>query len=192
MNPSIRAKTKTKTEIVIATWAGRAGPGYWGDSDFLSYDNQSTALWLSLRGVVPGEPYSYLNPECRAIGDLGLYVWLDIHGTGSIDLRLHDAGSLTLAEGEQRIELLRRLHRKGKAYPFNGFQRGTTVQAELIRALDTLGIRRALVYHGVNKPETYEAVGLAIQRIAGSIDERLARIKHASDCLNTRLVDCPY
>ena len=179
MNPSLRTatKTKTKTEIVIATWAGRAGPGYWGDSDFLSYDNQSTALWLSLRGVVPGDPYSFMASSCRAMADLGLYVWLDIHGTVSIDLRLHDAGSLTLAEGEQRIKLLRRLHLKGKAYPFNGFARKTTVHAELSRALDALGIRRALVYHGVNTVETYEAVGVAVERIAASLHERLAGMR---------------
>ena len=173
MNHSI----KTKPEILIPTWAGRSGPGYWGDSDFMSHDSQSTSLWLSLRGVMAGDPFSYMDSSCRTIGDLGLYVWLDIHGTVSIDLRLHDAGSLTLADGEQRIQLLRRLHRKGKAYPFNSFQRGTTVQAELSRAIDALGIRRALVYHGVNKPETYETVGLAIQRIADSIQERLARMK---------------
>ena len=166
-----------KTEILLATWVGCSGPGYWGDSDFLSHDSQSTSFRLSLRGVVPGDPYSYLNNCCRAIADLGLYVWLSIEGTVSIDLRLHDAGSLTLAEGEQRVKLLRRLHAKGKAYPFNGFQRGAAVDTELARALDALGIRRALVYHGVNKPETYETVGLAIKRIAGSIDERLARMK---------------
>ena len=170
-------KTSNKTEILIATWAGRPGPAYWGNSDFVSYDSQSTSLWLSLRGVVPGDPYSYMNEACRAIGDLGLYVWLSIDGTVSIDLRLHDAGSLTLVEGEQRIRLLRRLHAKGKAYPFNGFQRGTTVQTELSRALDALGIRRVLVYHGVNTAETHEGVGLPIERIAASMQERLARMK---------------
>ena len=96
MNQSIT----TKPEILIPTWAGRSGPGYWGDSDFISHDSESTSLWVSLRGVVPGDPYSYMDSRCRAIGDLGLYVWLDLHGTVSIDLRLHDAGSLTLAEGE--------------------------------------------------------------------------------------------
>ena len=111
------------------------------------------------------------------MADLGLYVWLDIHGTVSIDLRLHDAGSLTLAEGEQRMKLLRRLHLKGKAYPFNGFARKTTVHAELSRALDALGIRRALVYHGVNTVETYEAVGVAVERIAASLHERLAGMR---------------
>jgi hypothetical protein len=170
-------KKTSKTEILIATWAGRSGPGYWGDSDHSSHDQQSTSFWLSLRGVVPGDPYSYMQSSCRAISDLGLYVWLDIDGTVSIDLRLHDAGSLSLAEGEQRIKLLRHLHLKGKAYPFNGFERGAAVHAELSRALDALGIRRALVYHGVDKAETYEAVGVALQRIADSLQERLARMK---------------
>ena len=169
--------TKEKPEILLATWAGHCGPSYWGDKDFPSHDNQSTSFWLSLRGMLPGDPYSYMNQECRVIGDLGLYVWLDTRGTVSIDLRLHDAGSLTLAEVEQRMKLLRGLHRKGKAYPFNGFARGTGVQAELSRALAALGIRRSLVYHGINMAETYEAVGLAIERIAASLQERLGRMK---------------
>ena len=84
------SKSNNKTEIVIATWAGRSGPGYWGDSDLSGHDHQSTSFWLSLRGVLPGDPYSYMNDDCRAIGDLGLYVWLSIDGTVSIDLRLHD------------------------------------------------------------------------------------------------------
>ena len=170
-------KKSNKTEILLATWAGCSGPGYWGDSDFISHDSQSTSFWLSLRGLVPGDPYSYLQSSCRAIGDLGLYVWLDIHGTVSIDLRLHDAGSLTLQECELRVKLLKRLHLKGSAYPFNGFQRGTTVHAELGRALDALGIRRVLVYHGINTAEAYEGVGLAVERIADSIQERLNRMK---------------
>ena len=118
-----------------------------------------------------------MTEECRAIGDLGLYVWLDIEGTVSIHLRLHDVGSLSLSEGERRIKLLRRLHAKGKADPFNSFQRGTIVHAELARALDALGIRRAVVYHGVSTAETYEQVGLVARRIADTIEERLARMK---------------
>ena len=127
--------------------------------------------------MVPGDPFNYLDNRCRAIADLGLYVWLSIDGTVSIDLRLHDAGSFTLAEGEQLMKLLRRLHVKGKAYPFNSFERETTVHFELARAFDALGIRRALVYDGVNTVETYEPVGLVIQRIACSIQERLMRMK---------------
>ena len=86
-------------------------------------------------------------------------------------------GFKTLAEGEQRMMVLRRLHRKGKAYPFSSFARGASVCDELSRALAALGIVRSLVYHGINTAETYERVGLAIERIAASIQERLADMK---------------
>lgn len=166
-------KTSTKTEIVVATWAGRSGPSYWGDQDYGSHDNQTTSLWLSLRGVVANDPYSYMNDDCRAIGDIGLYVWLNVDGTVSIDLRLHDVGSLTLRESAERTTMLRRLFSKGKSYPFNGFVRDSDVHSELVKAMDALGIHRALVYHGVNVRETFEPVGMAVKRIADSIGERL-------------------
>lgn len=62
MNPSL----KTKTEILIATWVGRSGPGYWGDSDLLGYDSEFTSFTVSPRGVVAGDPYSYLDSRCRS------------------------------------------------------------------------------------------------------------------------------
>ena len=65
---------KEKAEIFTATWEGRSGPGYSSNSDFSSHDNQSSSLWLSLRGVVPDDSYSYMSSDCRAIGDKGLYV----------------------------------------------------------------------------------------------------------------------
>jgi hypothetical protein len=169
--------TRAKTEIVIPTWEGRTGPNYWGDTDYGSHDNHSTSFWLLLRGVVLSDKYSYMTDDCRAIGDIGLYVWLAMDGTVSIDLRLHDVGSLSLREGEHRITLLKRLYVKGKAYPFNNFQRGTDVHTELVKALDALGIKRAMVYHGINTEETYLPVGLVVKRIADSIDERLNWMK---------------
>ena len=54
-----------------------------------------------------------MNDDCRAIRDVGLYVWVSIEGTVSIDLRLHDLSSLTLREGEQRIKVLKRQFAKG-------------------------------------------------------------------------------
>ena len=107
-------KTASKTEIVIPVWAGRTGPSYWGDKDYSSCDNQSSSLWVSFLGVLAGDRHNYLNDDCRAIGDLGLYVYVTVDGTVSIDLRLHDAGSMTLRESEQRIKALKRLFVKGK------------------------------------------------------------------------------
>ena len=65
------------------------------------------------------------------------YVWLDIHGTVSIDLRLHDADSLTLAEGEQRVKLNSGgFTPRARFYPFNGFVRGAAMHTKLIWMLD--------------------------------------------------------
>jgi hypothetical protein len=166
-----------KTEIVIPTWTGRTGPGYWGDRDYTGYDSQSTSFWVSFRGMLPGDRYSYMTDDCRAVGDVGLYVYATVDGTVSIDLRLHDAGSLTLREGEQRIKVLKRLLTKGKAYPFSDFVRDTDVHTELTKAVAALGIKRAMVYHGINEPETFEVVGLALKRIADCVDDRLNRMK---------------
>lgn len=108
-------KKSAKTEIVIAAWAGRTGPAYWGDQDYCGYDNQSSAFWVSLRGAQPGDRQLYLNNDCRAVGDIGLYVYVTVDGTVSIDMRLHDMGSMTLHEAEQRIKALKRLLAKGKS-----------------------------------------------------------------------------
>lgn len=170
-------KKSSKTEIVIPTWAGRTGPSYWGDQDYSGYDNQTSAFWVSLRGVLPGDRHNYLNDDCRAVGDIGLYVYATVDGTISIDLRLHDAGSMTLRESAQRITVLKRLFVKGKAYRFSDFGRDTNVYNELTKAVNALGIKRAMIYHGVNEPETFEPVGLVIRRIADNIDERLNRMK---------------
>ena len=170
-------KKSTKTEIVIPTWAGRTGPSYWGDRDYSGYDNQSTSFWVSLRGVLPGDRHNYLTDDCRAVGDIGLYVYATVDETVSIDLRLHDAGSMTLRESVQRISALRRLFVKGKAYRFSDFARGTNVHTELTKALAALGIKQAMIYHGINEPETFEPVGIALKRISDSIDERLDRMK---------------
>jgi len=168
-------KKSTKTEIVIPTWEGRTGPSYWGDVDYSGYDSQSTSFWLSLRGVAPSD--GYINGDCRAIGDIGLYVWIDMFGTVSIDVRLHEVGSVSLYEAVELINLLKRFYAKGKSYPFSNFQRCTSVHTELTKALDALGIKRALVYQDINSKETYKPVGIVIKRISDCIDERLVSMK---------------
>ena len=47
----------------------------------------------------------------------------------------------------------------------------------MTKAVDALGIKRVLVYHGINVGETYESVGIVIKRIADNIDERLSRMR---------------
>jgi hypothetical protein len=84
---------------------------------------------------------------------------------------------MTLRESVQRITVLKRLFVKAKSYPFNGFARDTNVHDELTKAVAALGIKLAMVYHGINEPETFELVGIAIKRISDCIDARLNRMK---------------
>lgn len=72
---SISRKTiikKTRiTETRIAAWDGYFGPSYWGDSEIISHDSQSTSFWFSLRGMVPSDRHSCMDSSCRDISDLG-------------------------------------------------------------------------------------------------------------------------
>jgi hypothetical protein len=70
-----------KIEIVIPTWVGRTGSACWGDGDYSGYDNDSTSFWVSFRGVLSGNAYGYMTDECRAVGDIGLYVYVTVIGT---------------------------------------------------------------------------------------------------------------
>ena len=54
--------------------------------------------------------------------------------------------------------------------------RDTNMQNELTMVDDALGINRAMVYHGVNEPDTFEPVGIAVKRIPDCIDERRIQV----------------
>lgn len=112
--------------------------------------------------MVSGDSYSYLKDDCRAIGNVGLFIWVSVEGTAIIDLRLHDLGSLTLREGEQRIKMLRRMFVKGKAYPLGNFTRDSDVHTELTKALVALRIHRTLVYRGIDTMETFKPVDIVV------------------------------
>jgi len=82
-----------------------------------------------------------------------------------------------LRESEQRIKALKRLFVKGKAYRFSDFARDTDVHTELTKALNALGVKRAMTYHGINVTETFEPVGIVIKRISDCVDDRIHRMK---------------
>jgi len=84
---------------------------------------------------------------------------------------------MILRESVQRVKVLKRLFVKGKSYRFSDFARDTDVHTELTKAVDALGIKQAMVYHGVNEEETFEPVGIVLKRISDNIDERLSRMK---------------
>lgn len=54
---------------------------------------------------------------------------------------------------------------RSSGYRFSDFVRDTNVHNELTTVIDAVCIKRAMVYHGINEPETFELVGMALKRI---------------------------
>ena len=171
-------KNFSNIELLIPTWEYRTGYGYWGNYDYGSDDNYSLSFWLSLRCIVPGDVYFYLDENCRSIQATGVHVWVSVEGAVSIDLRMFDLRSMTLREGVHHVDVLKHLIARAKDYEFNNSTRGSDLHTELTKVTDALGIKRSLVYaSAVGGHDTYAPVGLAIKRISDCIDERLSRMK---------------
>lgn len=163
----------TKPELMIASW-----PANPIKVDDYHYNDSTTASRVYLRMVNPEDKWG-VSDEARAANDLGLYVWADIDGTVSIDVRAMDIHSATLRELEARVKLLKRLNAKAEkaGFTFHNFHRDTTVYEQLIRCLDAMGIKRSVEYHGINAPETFAPVGIAVKRIADAFDNQLQRMR---------------
>lgn len=162
-----------KIQIVLATWAGQDGYAYFGNRDLADLD-KITSAWLLLRSHIPDKERPYFNEEASAINDLGLWVWVSLDGSISIDLRVRAIHTASVSEMERRTKLLRRLWRStSKRYPLDSFVKSTDVHAEITKALDALGVRQAVEYHGISKPDTYTQAGIAVRRIADTIERRI-------------------
>lgn len=162
--------TKTKPELMIASWPDRPV-----DTGYFDPAASSSAARVHLRHIDPADKWSF-SDESRAYNDLGLYVWADIDGTVSIDLRAMDIHSANAKELEQRCKLLKRLDAKATkaGFGFHTFHRNASVYEQLIRCLDAIGIRTAVEYHGIGATDTYTPVAIAAKRIADAIDNQLA------------------
>lgn len=161
--------TKTKPELMIASWPNKAT-----DTGYFDPAATTSAARVYLRYIDPADRWG--TAESQAYSDLGLYVWADIDGTVSIDLRAMDIHSASVKELEQRCKLLKRLDAKATkaGFGFHTFHRNASVYEQLIRCLDAIGIRTAVEYHGIGAADTYAPVAIAAKRIADAIDNQLA------------------
>ena len=172
---------KSKLEIMIPIWPNKSLEQYWGSNDYVSYSysDSVTSTWLSLRGVNHDDDSYYMGDLPRAINDFGIYVWASTDGTVCIDLRVHDIHSLTEQELELRLKHLKALRKKvAKTYQIDSFQRETTVHAELTRFLVALGVWRSIEYVRIDgkAKDKYDAIGIAVNRIADTLDSRLDKL----------------
>lgn len=162
--------TKTKPELMIASWPGKAI-----DTGYFDPSATTSATRIYLRYIDRADKWGS-TAESMAFNDLGLYVWADIDGTVSIDVRAMDIHSANLREMELRVKLLKRLTAKAEkaGFAFHNFHRNTTVYEQIIHCLAAIGIRTAVEYHGMSQPDTYAPAAIAAKRIADAIDNQLA------------------
>lgn len=163
--------TKTaKPELMIASW-----PDTKVQVNDDRYANSCVSFSISLRSILPGDKW-YSSDESRAAADLGFYIWCDIDGAVSIDVRAMHIYSATASELEYRAKMLKVLHRKAERadFTFHHFHRDASVYEQLVRCMDALGIRRTVEYRGIGVDETYAPVAIPLQRIAAAIDNQLA------------------
>jgi hypothetical protein len=160
---------KSKSELMIASWPDRRIdiPAYEGSTCI------SHAVYF--RMVDPDDKWT--NDEARAANDIGLYVWCDIDGTVSIDVRAMEIHSANIREMELRLKLLKRLTTKAEraGFSFHTFKRDADVFEQLTRCVDALGIRQTVQYHGIGAQDTYAPVSIAIKRIADAVNDALSR-----------------
>lgn len=174
------AKRMQPTQIVVPTWRTRRGEEYFGPrwGDWRGMDD-TVACWLSLRGHVPEDKYSYMRDDCKAIGDVGVYVWVSRDGTVSLDLRVHDVHSLELRELERLTKLLKALHAKaakgGYAVGSWTFIKTRDIHGELVKLFDALGVRQSVQYNGPGTEDTFIPIGLALIRISQEIEAQITR-----------------
>lgn len=164
--------SKSKLELMIATWPERAIdlPDYGGRDTTVSYR-------LPLRMVDLED--KWLGDDLRAANDLGLYIWADVEGNVSIDLRAMDIYSANVRELETRLKLLKRLSSKAEraGFSFHDFKRNASLYDQIVLVLEAIGIRRAVEYRGINQPETYTLASIPAKRIADAMDAQLNRLK---------------
>ena len=172
---------KSKLEIMVPIWPTKGAEQYWGSNDYVTYNysDSVTSTWLSLRAVEHNDDNYYMGDSPRAINDFGVYVWMSTDGTVCLDLRLHDCHSLTEQELEIRLKHLKALRKKvAKKYQIDCFQSETTVHAELTRFLVALGVWRSIEYVRIDgkSKDKYDAIGIAVNRIADTLDARLDKL----------------
>jgi len=171
---------KDTYEIVVPVWTTRAGFGYFGCEDFTSYADDVSSAFISLRAVREGDKYPWFSEDIRAINNIGFYVWFDSDGTVSIDLRIDHYGRQTLHEAEAGLKMLKRINAKvAKKYKMLGnFTRGTSdIHTELTLALEALGVKRSVKYHGINQPDEFQPIALAVKVIAEILEKRRATLR---------------
>ena len=128
------------------------------------------SFWLSLREI----PKTSLDDSgSRIVAQIGLYVWFDNMDSILVEPRLREVHSMTLADAEQAVKLLRKMCKTINT----GIVKGEDPQAYIAGVLKTLGIMYTLQYRPLQKNTLAD-----IEAVVADLSYNIQRVKRTFKC----------
>ena len=153
--------------IAIASWPDTA-PTFGNQ-----YPNQLDScgsFWLSLREI----PKTNLDDSgSRIVAQIGLFVWFDDMDNLLVEPRLRDVSSMTLADAEQAVKLLRKMC---KAMDTRIVRCGD-LQTHIASCLKALGIMYTLQYRPLQKNTLADT-----EAVVADLSYNIQRVKGTFKC----------
>ena len=148
----------------------------WPDSP-ITFGNQHpnqlescASFWLSLREI----PKTNLDDSgSRVVAQIGLYIWFDDMDNIWVEPRLREVHSMTLADAEQAVKLLRKMCKTINT----GIVKGEDPQAYIAGVLKTLGIMYTLQYRPLQKNTLAD-----IEAVVADLSYNIQRVKGTFKC----------
>ena len=158
--------------IAIASWPDAAPTfGY-------QYPNQLEScgsFWLPLREI----PKTNLDDSgSRIVAQIGLYVWFDDMDNILVEPRLRDVHSMTLADAEQAVKLLRKMSKSMNT----GIVKGEHPQAYIASVLKALGIMYTLQYRSLQKNTLADT-----EAVVADLSYNIQRVKGTFKCTPSQI-----
>lgn len=153
--------------IAIASWPDATftfGNQYPNDLD------NCGSFWLSLREI----PKTNLDDSgSRIVAQIGLYVWFDYMDNLLVEPRLRDVSSMTLADAEQAVKLLRKMCKSIDT----GAVKGEPPQNYIASCLESLGIKYTLQYRPFCKNNLADT-----EAVVANLSYNIQRVKGTFKC----------
>lgn len=148
----------------------------WPDSS-ITFGNQHPnqlescgSFWLSLREI----PKTNLDDSgSQIVAQIGLYVWFDNMDNLLVEPRLRDVHSMTLADAEQAVKLLRKMCKSIDT----GAAKGEPPQNYIASCLKALGIKYTLQYRPLQKNTLADT-----EAVVADLSYNIQRVKGTFKC----------
>ena len=158
--------------IAIASWPDTA-PTF--GNQHLNQLDSCGSFWLSLREI----PKTNLDDSgSRVVAQIGLYVWFDDMDNLLVEPRLRDVHSMTLADAEQAVKLLRKMCKSMNT----GIVKGEHPQTYIASVLKALGIMYTLQYRPLQKNTLADT-----EAVVADLSYNIQRVKGTFKCTPSQI-----